>query len=113
MNEEKGMMNEMAPESGEMGMDKDISQVCVPVSALAIEGDEGSAAPVEGDSVDFNVSGSVDKIDGKNAYVTITKVNGNDLPDSSEENSESAPEASAEGEALRGKAMAQDKEMDY
>lgn len=62
-----------------------MSEVCVPLASLAEEGaDEKSANPAVGDPVDFSATGTVSRIEGGNAYVTLESVNGEPLPENQE-----------------------------
>jgi len=52
-------------------------EVCVPVKALAMPGeDEKLINPEVGDPVEFHVGGKVSRIEGENAYVSLQTVNG-------------------------------------
>lgn len=53
-------------------MKKSGREICVPLSALSIDG----TAPQAGDDVDFTAKGKVARIDEKNAYVTASEING-------------------------------------
>lgn len=50
----------------------------IPVAADGLTAD--GELPSEGDTVDFNVSGKVSRIDGETAYVMIDQANGSPLP---------------------------------
>lgn len=50
----------------------------IPVAADGLSAD--GELPGEGDTVDFNVSGKVTRIDGETAYVMIDQANGSPLP---------------------------------
>lgn len=47
-------------------------ETCIPLAALAIDG----VAPGVGDTAEFTASGTVDRIEGEHAYVTLQQVNG-------------------------------------
>lgn len=93
--------------------DSDMSEVCVPVSALAAQDEGGAVPPSQGDTVDFNVAAKVNRVEGEKAYLTILKVNGNDLPNAQEEEGEPVDEAQKESDSLRAAAQKEDASTDY
>jgi hypothetical protein len=69
-----------APGADAGGMDND--QQCVPLDALAMPDEqEQMNPPAVGDSVSYQVEGKVVRIDGKNAYVEPTAINGQPVAD--------------------------------
>lgn len=48
------------------------SEICAPLDAFGIDG----TPPAEGDEVEFTTKGVVTRVDGTNAYVTPSEVNG-------------------------------------
>jgi hypothetical protein len=96
-----------------IGMDpkaEGMNELCVPLASLSLQDDEGTQ-PAQGDMVDFSVAGTVSRIEGDKAYVTIKKVNGEDL--SNEESEEGEAEENQEEAKLRSAAKEVDKEMEY
>jgi hypothetical protein len=74
------------------------TQVTVPIDSLSVEG----TPPEMGDSVSFNVEGTVKSVDGNNAVVEVTAIDGQAV-----DNSSSGDEnMSAMGSRLRNKAAA-------
>lgn len=57
---------------------KNSSEICVPVSALALPGEkEGqNTAPAVGDVVDITGTAKVSRIEGDKAYITPDNING-------------------------------------
>ena len=57
---------------------KSPGEICVPVAAVALAGDNGEGAvnPAPGDPVEFQAAGTVTRIEGGNAYVTLDTANG-------------------------------------
>jgi hypothetical protein len=53
------------------------NQLCVPIAALSMSGEEGAepVAPGQNDEVDFTGHGRVARVDGTNAYIDVTEVN--------------------------------------
>jgi hypothetical protein len=64
--------------------------------------DKTSVAPEVGDSVDGTFTGTVTRIEGDNAYITVETVNDQPLPDSAEPEPDEA--------AMRGMAATADAE---
>lgn len=62
----------------EMGMGAaPMSEICIPMASLSMEGEDmKSVAPVVGDPVDFTATGTVSRVEGGNAYVSLETVNG-------------------------------------
>ncbi len=53
------------------------NEVCLPLDSLSLPDDkEQMEAPAVGDMVQANVEGKVSRVEGSNAYVTMTAVNG-------------------------------------
>lgn len=76
--------------------------LCVPLSSLAQPDDrEALQTPAAGDTVSLQVDATVDRIEGDQAYLTLTAVNGKPLE---AEARPELPEAAEqrEGEELRG-----------
>lgn len=72
---DEGMPPEPAPMGG-------MREVCVPLGALAMPDEEQQAQPpAAGDQVQFNAEGKVTRIDGDNAYVELSHVNGQEVPE--------------------------------
>ncbi len=56
------------------------SEVCIPVSALAAQGEDGATmAPAQGDPVSVQLEGTVSRIEGENVYITPQSANGQPL----------------------------------
>jgi hypothetical protein len=77
------------------------SEVCVPLSALAMpDGENGDqmANPEVGDKVTFTVDGAVTRIEGDNAYVEPEAVNGQPVEGEAgeEQGDDQAPENQAD-----------------
>lgn len=79
----RGPMQEAGElDDGEM----DSSEVCIPLKALAQPDDQDQVqTPAVGDSVNFSTDGTITRIDGDNAYVKASAVNGVPLDDGSDE----------------------------
>ena len=77
----KGM--EAPAMTGDKGMGSAVSaEVCVPVSSLSSPGeDDQMTSPAEGDMVQFQTEGKISRVEGENAYVTVTSVNGKPISD--------------------------------
>lgn len=61
--------------------DKDVSEICVPADALAIDG----TVPGQGDEVEFRCKGRVTRAEGGELYVTPTEVNGQPVANPADE----------------------------
>jgi hypothetical protein len=73
--------------------DADDQEQCVPLSALSMPDDqEQMTPPAVGDQVSYQVEGKVTRIEGDEAYVQPTSINGQALPDKEEETPEPSPE---------------------
>lgn len=83
-----------------------MSEVCVPLSALAAEGadDSQTVSPAVGEPVEFTAAGKVSRVDGENAYVTLESVNGAPLA------AKSMPKAGPDENDMRAMAAAADEE---
>lgn len=60
------------------------SEICVPLDSLTMGSGEDSSstvAPEVGDPVDFSATGTVSRVEGGNAYLTLESVNGKPLPE--------------------------------
>lgn len=91
-------------------------EICVPLSALA-QPDAGDQlqTPEEGDTVTMQVDATVDRIEGDNAYIKPTAINGNPIANpgrksaaspAADDDGQSSDEAdAAEGQALRNEAL--------
>jgi len=77
----KGM--EAPAMTGDKGMGSAVSaEVCVPVSSLSSPGeDDQMTSPAQGDMVQFQTEGKISRVEGDNAYVTVTSVNGKPISD--------------------------------
>lgn len=76
------MEGDQAEERGEGEMPMGgMREVCVPLRALAMPDEsEQMEPPAVGDAIQFNGEGKVSRIEGDNAYVTLSAVNGQELP---------------------------------
>jgi len=64
-------------ESGSGGGDMDDGQFCVSLENLKeADGKDEMVPPEEGDDVNFNVAGKIVRVEGTNAYVQPTEING-------------------------------------
>lgn len=87
--------------------DKGGMEQCVPIDALAMPDDqEQMQPPAVGDAVNYQVDGKITRIDGQNAYVMPTAVNGQQMADMKEQ------EPDQEG-ALRQEAQEMDDSETY
>lgn len=69
--------------------DEDDREQCVPVSALSMPDDqEQMANPEVGDVVTYQVEGKVTRVEGDEAYVQPTSINGHELESQEEEQQE-------------------------
>jgi hypothetical protein len=111
MKDEKGLaviMGAMgAPKGGSM------NELCVPASAVSVDGDEGATAPAEGDAVEFPVAGKVSRVEGDKVYVTIEKASGQDLASKKEEPKSEEDAESEEVEGMKKQAQEEDEDMGY
>lgn len=58
---------------------------CVPVSALAMPDEkEQMQPPAVGDKVSYQVDGTISRIEGENAYIKKTSVNGEEIDEATE-----------------------------
>lgn len=57
-----------------------MNEICIPLSAVAVAGEDDMTPPDVGDDVSFTVDGKITRVDNSNAYVEITKANGEDMP---------------------------------
>lgn len=91
------------------------NEICLPAAALAVQDDQGSTPPAEGDMVEFSTAGKVSRVERDNVYVKIEKVNGQSIEGSDEEESSESPEEEdKEASGLRGQAQDADKnDMGY
>lgn len=102
----------MAPPT-DMGMDPMLggmssSEVCIPLAILSMEGEDAkTVAPAVGDPVDFTATGTVSRVEGPNAYLTLETVNGEPVgtPD--------AAPAELGADDLRGMAAQADAQPQY
>jgi hypothetical protein len=97
--ENPDLMNAMGADAPD-GMpepDGDDKEQCVPLEALQMPDEtEQMTAPEVGDVVDYQVQGKVTRVEGGMAYVQPTSINGQELDDKDQdesENAEPAPEA--------------------
>ena len=77
-------------------------EVCVPLASLAMPDEkEAMEDPAVGDAVQFNAEGKVSRIEGGNAYVKLSAVNGQEMtePEEAAEPSEEDQLAGLEAEA--------------
>ncbi len=89
----RGALQEMA--AGATEPDMDDGTVCVPLASLAQPDDqEKMNTPEVGDSVSMQVDAQVVKIEGDNAYIKPTSINGNSLSDNDEDEGGESAEAS-------------------
>lgn len=77
-------------------------EVCVPLSALA-QPDDGDQmqTPAEGDNVTMTVDATVTRIEGENAYLKPTSINGTDLEEENKEEEPSEPSLEDQEGALK------------
>lgn len=67
----------MPPPPMEEGAGAPMAEDCIPLAALSMPDEqEQMQPPAEGDKVNYSVDGIVTRIDGENAYVRKTSVNG-------------------------------------
>lgn len=91
--------NEMA--EGEMPMAAPSMEQCVPANLLAMPDDnEQMVEPEVGDIVQYTVEGKISRLDGGNAYLTPTAINGKEV---------NAPEQQPEGDNMGTLTMAAQK----
>lgn len=63
------------PDAKPMGV-----EICVPVAAVAAESDDSSAVnPEVGDEVHGDFVGKVSRIEGGNAYIALSEINGQEV----------------------------------
>ena len=88
-------------------------EICVPLSSLAQpDANDQMQTPEEGDTVTMQVEATVDHIEGNDAYIKPTSINGNAIPenpadqaDASDDEEPSDEADEAEGRALRSQAL--------
>lgn len=66
----------MDPINNEMSEAKEPAEICIPVAALALPGENGEVQPAEGDEVDVTGTAIVHRIAGGKAYLQIKTING-------------------------------------
>jgi len=85
--------------------------LCVPLASLSLPGSGGSDVPPGvGDEVDFTGKGKVDRIEGDNAYLTVTTVN--DQPVNADAATADEPDLDDEEGAMRADAAKTDSNKD-
>lgn len=72
------------------------SELCVSVQSLKV----GQIPPAEGDNVSVTVEGTVSRIDGEHAYITPEKINGEDVPSKSDDNSNEEDDMMQKAQAM-------------
>lgn len=84
------------------------SEDCVPLSSLAMPDADNAdqmANPEVGDKVNYQIEGTVTRIEGDNAYVKRDAINGDPVEGSGEDDGQAEPDADdQEGSDLRGMA---------
>lgn len=94
------------PDMG-MGSGMDSSEVCIPLASLSMQGEDAkTVAPDVGDPVEFTATGTVSRVEGSNAYLTLETVNGEPVDTGAEE----APETDLGADDLRGMAEQNDQQ---
>lgn len=98
------MMQDDSSGSDDSGMSGPM-EMCVPISAVSTQdGSDSLVAPEVDDEVQMDVVGKVTRIEGENAYITPTKVNGEEI---SNDESDSNPQEN-ESDKMRSMAMQAD-----
>ena len=92
------MPPEMADNAPTMPAAASKMEICVPIASLAMPGeDENMNAPGMGDPVQLMAEGTVSRIEGDNAYVSLKSINGKPLDDESAETT-NTPESDESGD---------------
>ncbi len=86
-----------------------MNEVCLPASSLVAGDNEGMETPAVGDPVDFTATGTVSRLEGDNAYITLESVNGDPIASESAEPASSEPNA----DDLMAQAQEVDKNPEY
>ena len=81
----------MDPINNEMSEAKEPAEICIPVAALALPGENGEVQPAEGDEVDVTGTAIVHRIAGGKAYLQIKTINGENATIEAENQAEVPP----------------------
>lgn len=92
-------------------MDPMGNEIAVPLDALTFDGEDAkSVSPAVGDPVEFEATGTVARVDGQNAYITLESVNEVPVTPAAPDPMNADPMADA-GADLRSQAQTADDEM--
>lgn len=84
---------------------KNQSEICLPLKALGLPSEGGGdVAPAVGDEVDISGTARVTRIDGENAYLSPSTINGESVSSSAPAKAKSLDEEETEMRADAGKA---------
>jgi hypothetical protein len=94
---------------------KNSSEICVPVSALALPGEnEGSnTAPAVGDTVDISGTAKVTRIEGDKAYLAPDTINGAAVQSGQAKKKDEPEDLDAAEKAMRDEASQSEKNALY
>lgn len=84
----------MDPINNDMSEAKEPAEICIPVTALALPGENGEVQPAEGDEVDVTGTAVVHRVAGGKAYLRMKTING----ETATAESENQPEGSLDDE---------------
>jgi hypothetical protein len=83
MTDDSAMDGQPEPDADDQGMGGGSMEMCIPLSSLSQPDEQDNMqAPAVGDPVTFTAEGTISRIDGDNAYIQPTAVNGQKIDNS-------------------------------